>query len=290
MNNSNSEFVNVRKIFKEKNPKLSRLIPGFVYQFIERLIHQQEVNEILDEGKNITGLPFAKFTLQKMGVTVTCVGVENIPRQGGVILASNHPLGGLDGMAFLEAVSYARTDMKCIVNDILMKLPNFGDVFVPVNKVGTTTREALQLVDDTFAQEQAVLVFPAGLCSRKIKGQIVDIEWQKSFITKAVKYKRPVVPVYISGQNSNRFYRISKWRKFFGIKANLEMMTLADEMFKQKGKTLTIYFGEPIDYTTFTKDVKDVTWAQYVRAYVYELTKQSLEPFITFITKVKQIN
>jgi putative hemolysin len=285
--NDNNDFVNIKKVFNEKNPKLGKFIPGFIFRFIERLVHQQEINEVLREAKGLHGVPFAAFTLKKMGVTLTCIGLENIPTAGGVILASNHPLGGLDGMAFLEATAHVRSDVKFIVNDILMKLPNFGDVFVPVNKVGATTREALQLVDDTFAKEQAVIVFPAGLCSRKIDGKIVDIEWQKSFITKAIKYKRPIIPVHISGQNSKRFYRISKWRKWFGIKANLEMMTLVDEMFKQKGNTLTIHFGKPVNYTTFTKDVKDVTWAQYMRAYVYELTKQSLEPFSTFVTNIK---
>jgi putative hemolysin len=243
------EFINVRNIFKNKSPKLAKYMPGFVFRFFEKLIHQTEVNDTISSGEGLNGIQFAIHCLKRMGVTVSCTGIQNIPTKGGVIMSSNHPLGGMDGMAFLEAVAHARTDMKCIVNDILMSLPNFEDVFVPVNKVGATTREALQLVDDTFAKDEAVLVFPAGLCSRKIGNVIADMEWQKSFITKAVKYKRPLVPVYMSGNNSPRFYRISKWRKFFGIKANLEMLTLVDEMFKQKGKTLQVIFGQPIPYT-----------------------------------------
>jgi putative hemolysin len=278
-----TEFINIRKIFSEKSPKLAKFMPGFVYRFLENLVHQKEINNTIATGENLNGIDFAKHTLKKMGVTIVCKGLENIPKTGGVILSSNHPLGGMDGMAFLEAVAHVRQDMKCIVNDILMKLPHFEDVFVPVNKVGTTTREALQLVDNTFAVDQAVLVFPAGLCSRKINGEIVDIEWQKSFITKAIKYKRNIVPVHMTGYNSKRFYVISKWRKFFGIKANLEMMTLADEMFKQKGNTLHITFGKPIECALFTKEKKDADWAQDVRNFVYLLPKQPLASFTQFL-------
>jgi putative hemolysin len=283
---SQKQFINVRNLFIDKNPKLAKYLPGFVFSFFERLIHQNEVNHIIETGQGMDGISFAQHTLNKMGVNVTCTGLENLPATGGVILASNHPLGGLDGIAFLVAVAKVRPDMKCIVNDILMKLPNFTDVFVPVNKIGATAREALQLVDETFAKPEAILVFPAGLCSRKINGQIVDIEWQKSFITKAVKYNKNVVPVYMLGQNSKRFYRISKWRKFFGIKANLEMLTLADEMFRQKGKTLVINFGQAISYKTFDKTKKDADWAQDVRAFVYHIAQQPLASFSQVLNKL----
>ena len=277
------EFINIRKIFAEKSPKLAKYIPGFIYRFLEKLVHQQQVNQTIATGKHLDGIGFAKHTLKNMGVTVQLIGLQNIPLQGGIIMASNHPLGGMDGMTFLEGVAHIRTDVKCIVNDILMKLPNFEDVFVPVNKVGATTREALQLIDDTFAKPEAILVFPAGLCSRKINGEIKDIEWQKSFITKAVKYQKNIIPVYMSGQNSARFYRISKWRKFFNIKANLEMLTLVDEMYKQKGNTLQIIFGQPIPYLCFTKNKKDAAWAQLVRAFIYTLPKQPLASFTQFV-------
>lgn len=277
------EFINIRKIFAEKSPKLAKYIPGFIYRFLEKLVHQQQVNQTIATGKHLDGIGFAKHTLKNMGVTVQLIGLQNIPLQGGIIMASNHPLGGMDGMTFLEGVAHIRTDIKCIVNDILMKLPNFEDVFVPVNKVGATTREALQLIDDTFAKPEAILVFPAGLCSRKINGEIKDIEWQKSFITKAVKYQKNIIPVYMSGQNSARFYRISKWRKFFNIKANLEMLTLVDEMYKQKGNTLQIIFGQPIPYLCFTKNKKDAAWAQLVRAFIYTLPKQPLASFTQFV-------
>jgi putative hemolysin len=265
------EFVNVRKLFKEKNPRLAKWMPGFVFSWVERLIHQKELNEALANTDHLKGVAFANHILNKLETKISIIGLANIPTNGSVVIAANHPLGGLDGMALISAAAQARPDVKFIVNDILMKLPNFEDIFVGVNKVGTTTREALQLVDKTFAGSHATLMFPAGLCSRKIDGIIQDIEWQKSFVAKAVKYNSPIVPTFISGTNSKRFYNLSNWRKKLGIKSNIEMMTLPDELFKQKGKALTIIFGQPIAPTVFNKTKKDQDWAAALRALVYKL-------------------
>ena len=190
---------------------------------------------------------------------------------GRYIIASNHPLGGLDGMALMQAVGRMRRDLVFPVNDILMNVPGLQPLFIPINKHGKNT-DNVRIIDETFSSEKVILYFPAGLVSRKQKGGVIrDLEWKKTFISKARRYHRDVVPVHISGQNSNFFYNLSNWRKRLGIKANLEMLYLVDEMVKQKDKPIRITFGDPIPWTTFNKSRTDSQWAEWVKEIVYSL-------------------
>ncbi len=117
-----------------------------------------------------------------------------------------------------------------------------------------------------------MLIFPAGLVSRRQAGRVVkDLEWKKSFIHKAVQNKKDVVPVYIEGRNSNFFYNLAYWRKKIGVKANIEMFYLVDEMYKQRGKTLTFIIGKPIPWKLFTSEHREEYWAKKVKEHVYAL-------------------
>lgn len=266
------KFIDVDKILKEKNPKLAKWLPGFVIRYLKRVLHQNEINQILNDKKGLNGIEFSKAILSDFNITVKAVGIENIPKKGGVILASNHPLGGMDALALIQEISKVRTDFKFVVNDVLMNLKNLEDVFVGVNKYGTNSKASLKQLNDLFASEQAVFVFPAGLVSRKFKQTVKDLEWKKAFITRAKKFKRDVVPVFIDGELSKFFYRLYKIRKFFGIKANLELFYLIDETLKQKNKKYKIFFGKPIKYTKFDKSKSDKDWAKYVKQIVYKQT------------------
>ncbi len=195
-----------------------------------------------------------------------------MPQTGGIVIASNHPLGGLDALAMMHILSKKRKDMRFIVNDILLTFKNLKELFIPVNKHGKSGAESVKMINAQFASEQLTLVFPAGLVSRKQEGGIIkDLEWKKSFITKARQYQRDIIPVYVEGINSNFFYNLSRWRKRLGIKANIEMFYLMDEMYKQHGKKITIYFGKPIKYSTFDKSKTDEQWANYIKELVYKL-------------------
>lgn len=190
---------------------------------------------------------------------------------GRYIIASNHPLGGLDGMALMQVVGSFRQDLVFPVNDILMNVPALQPLFIPINKHGRNT-DNVRIIDETFASDKVILYFPAGLVSRKQKGNVIrDLEWKKTFITKARRYQRNVVPVHISGRNSGFFYNLSNWRKRLGIKANLEMLYLVDEMTKQRDKPIHITFGDPILHTTFDKSHTDSQWAEWVKKRVYGL-------------------
>ena len=273
------QVINVDKIFKDKNPGLYNMLPGFVLRYIKRVIHQDEMNSILQKSEGIFGVDFANIVLEQMGVKVSCTGLENIPEKGPVIIASNHPLGGLDAMALISFVGKKRKDIRFLVNDILTRLPNFGEVFVPVNKHGTNAKSNLLRIEEIYASEVAVMIFPAGLCSRKINGIVQDLEWQKSFVTKALKYQHPIIPVLVKARNSNWFYNLSRLRSKAGIKANLEMFYLADEMFKQKGNTIELIIGRPIAPEELSENHNDKEWAQLIKSFVYSL---SHKPGLTF--------
>jgi putative hemolysin len=267
-------YIDVKEVIRSKNPGLAQWLPGFVVSYIKRILHQDQINEAMRLNGHLQGLDFVRASLDYLNTKVELVGGEHIPKEGGVILAANHPLGGLDGMAFMKAVGEIRQDFQFLVNDILLNIKNMESLFVPVNKVGVNPRQALRTIEETYAKDIAVLVFPAGLVSRKIPDGIGDLAWQKSFISKAIKYQKDVVPVHIDGRNSNWFYNLSNWRRRIGLKANLEMFYLPDEMFRQQDKTITITVGKPIAWQSFddSKNLKD--WAAEVRSRVYQLAPQ----------------
>jgi hypothetical protein len=109
------------------------------------------------------------------------------------------------------------------------------------------------------------------MVSRIHEGIIQDFEWKKTFMTYGRSLNRPIVPIFISGQLSPFFYRLFKLRKWLGIKANLEMFYLADEMLKQKNKTIRYTVGEPILGKDVDPNMDDYTAANWFKSIVYQL-------------------
>jgi len=265
-----SKLIDVEKVFYTKSPRVARKIPQFIYNYLKRVVHQEDLNEAIRRFNDQQGLDFVRSILAHMGVKITYQGIENIEVDGRYIIASNHPLGGLDGMALMKVVGEVREDIVFPVNDLLMNVPNLLPLFIPINKHGSNTQNML-IMNETFASDKTILYFPAGLCSRKQQGKILDLEWKKTFITKARTYKRDIIPVHIKGRNSDWFYNLANWRKRLGIKANIEMLYLVDEMYKQNNKNISITFGKPISWTTFDNRFPDIIWAKKVKQHVYTL-------------------
>jgi len=263
-------FLDLDRVIATKNPGLLKILPRFVLNYLKKVVHQDELNEIVWNNRDPFGLDFLDAVLKGFGVKIRYQGIENIPSEGRFIVASNHPLGGLDGMVLMWVVGKIRKDIVFPVNDLLMNIPNLKGLFVPINKHGSNAGN-VRIIDDTFASDKAMLYFPAGLCSRKQKGGICDLEWKKSFITKARAHQRNIIPCFINGRNSNWFYNLARLRAFLGIRANIEMLYLVDEMFKQHDKEIVITFGKPISYTIFDKKNSDLTWAQELKSHVYAL-------------------
>lgn len=265
------KFIDIEKAILTKNPKLLKWIPGFVLNYIKRVTHEEWLNSVLNNHQNQKGLDFADALISEFEMDVRLIGGENIPKTGGVILASNHPLGGMDGIAFMHAVGKIRPDVRFLVNDLLMSFDNFDPIFVPVNKFGKNSKDANQRIEEAYSKGFAVLIFPAGLVSRKQDGAIKDLQWKKSFISKAKKYQLDVIPCHIEGRNSEFFYNLANWRKKIGLKANIEMFWLVDEMYKQRGKKVEIRVGEPVSPDFFTSEKSEVQWAEYMKDLVYKL-------------------
>jgi putative hemolysin len=146
-------------------------------------------------------------------------------------------------------------------------------IFVPINKHGAQAMDNVRRINAIFESDQQVMSFPAGLVSRRSRGVIRDGEWQKSIITKARQTKRDVIPIHVTGRNSNFFYNLANIRKFLGIKVNLEMFFLPNESYKHRNKHFTITFGKPIPFETFDNRYTPLEWAQLVKEYVYSLAE-----------------
>ncbi len=271
---SNQELIQIdlEGIIASKNPKLLKRIPRFIIQWFKRFIHQDYINEILIKGQGTEGSEFVRTVFHELGVKTLSIGAENIPKTGGCIIAANHPLGGMDGMALMLEVSKIREDFLFLANDILLHITPLKKHFLPVNRVGSSDRKSLSLIADAYNSGKAILIFPSGFVSRKIDGKIQDLPFQKSVIKKSLEHQLPIVPTFIGGQNSKRFYRISQFRKIFGIKLNFEMFTLPDEMFQQRGKTIEITFGQIINSEAF-KGNTHLSSAENLRKTIYRLAE-----------------
>ena len=266
--------IDIKQVLRQKAPSAARKIPGFMVDYLIRTVHQDELNEILRRYHDKDGVAFMQELIGYFDLNLELVNEENIPAEGRYIFASNHPLGGLDGIC-LSAIIGGRFDGKIryLVNDLLLYLSNLRSIFVPINKHGAQGKKNAELIEKAYASDNQIITFPAGLCSRKQNGKIQDTEWKKSFIQKAVEYRRDIVPVFFEGRNSNFFYRLANMRKALGIKMNYEMIYLPDEMFKSKHKTYSIHFGKPIPWQTFDSSRKPAEWAEWVKEIVYNLKK-----------------
>jgi len=272
----NAFRIDIDKVLKGKTPKYYNKIPGFLIRYLKRTVHQEDINGILERNRDAEGVEFMHALVKnEFGLTLQLEGEENIPRTGRYVFASNHPLGGLDGICLSSVVGKMfNGKIKYLVNDILYYIDPLKPIFIPVNKYGAQARDSARWINEAYASENQIITFPAGLCSRKQKGEIRDLEWMKSFIIKSVEYKRDVIPVHFEGRNSNFFYNFANIRKATGIKFNIELIYLPDEMFKNSHQTFTITFGKPIPWQTFDDSKTPSAWAQYVKEVVYSLKRQ----------------
>lgn len=271
MSKDNIIKIDVAGVLKSRASKTK--VPKFLVNYLRRIVHEDEFNQFFRENPDLRNLDFIEAAFKYLDMSVNIEGKENLPpKDGRYIFASNHPLGGLDGIAtgYLIGKEYDGK-VRFFSNDLMMNLHPMKDMFVPVNKVGSQSKEHAAMMQQLYDSDDHLITFPAGMCSRKISGKICDLEWKKNFITKAVQHKRDVVPIYFEGKNSKFFYNLANLRKLLGIKFNIEMMYLPNEMFKQKGQTFTIRIGKPIPWQTFDKSKSQADWAQWVKDIVYKM-------------------
>ena len=269
--NKDIKLIDVEHVLYSKNPAFRKTIPHFVINYLKRIVHQDELNEFLLLYGHLKNAEFVAAGLKHFKINYSVSGTENIPSDGRYIFVSNHPLGGLDGLVFIYELSRYFKDIKFPVNDILTNIENLDGIFLPINKHGSQGKEAARLIDEAYSSDSQILYFPAGLCSRKKRGIIKDLTWQKNFITKAVAHKRDIIPAYFSGRNSDFFYNLSNIRNFLGVRVNIEMLYLADELFKQKDKKIRLVFGRSIPWQTYDKTRSAMEWAEWTKERTYNL-------------------
>ena len=253
-------LIDIDKILRQKAPKYYKYIPKFVVSYLKRIVHQEELNV------------FLKACLEFLDAKIVVKGEENLPKDGLYTFVSNHPLGGQDGVALGYVLgTFYDGKVKYMVNDLLMNLRGLAPLCIPINKTGKQAKDFPRMVEAGFSSDNQLIMFPAGLCSRRRNGVIRDLEWKKTFIVKSVQFQRDVVPVHFEGRNSDFFYNLANICKFLGIKSNIAMLYLADEMLKNRHKTFTVTIGKPIPWQTFDKSKTPVEWAAYVKDIVYKL-------------------
>ena len=275
METQENNLINIREIFTTKVPKLMKYMPNWLFRRIQKLLHEDDINEILTKYGHLKGVDFINALIADFNLELELKGVDNLMASDRILVASNHPLGGLDGIALIAAVGNHRGTTLTPVNDFLMFVKPLEPIFIPVNKVGSATanrEENIRLFNETFEGDATICYFPFGLCSRKTDdGKIQDLDWKKTFLTKSKAYQRDIVPVHIEGRNSKFFYNLARWRKKLKIKVNIEMAFLINEFFNQRNKKLTISFGKPIPYQSFDRRFTDAQWAEKLRTFSYQL-------------------
>ena len=266
--------IDIDKILKSKMGPKAKFVPGFLISWLKRIAHQDQVNAYLWDSRDKVGVEWLEDCMRYLDTTLEIEGKENLPDPNDGRLytfVSNHPLGGEDGVALGAIIGrHYNGRFRYLVNDLLMNLPGLAPLCIPINKTGKQSRNFPVMVEAGFQSDNHMLMFPAGLCSRKKDGVISDIPWTKTFISKSVQYQRDVVPIHFGGQNSNFFYRLANFSDRF-LPFNLAMLFLVDEMYKNVHKTFRVAIGKPIPWQTFDKSRSPKEWAQYVRSEVYKL-------------------
>lgn len=275
MNEITRHTIDIDKILRDKLGSKSRYVPGFLVKWLKRIIHQDQVNDFIWENRDKSGVEWLEATVRYLKMDIEITGIENLPSKDDGKLytfVSNHPLGGQDGVALGSIIGrHYDGKFRYLVNDLLMNLPGLAPVCIGINKTGRNGRDFPRMVEAGFRSDAHMLMFPAGLNSRKRKdGSIHDLPWKKTFITKSVECHRDIVPIHFSGRNSERFYRIARFSDRF-LPFNLAMIFLVDEMYRNVGKHFHIHIGKPIPWQTFDKRRTPIQWANYVEDIVYEL-------------------
>ncbi len=267
--------IDIDKILRDKMGAKAKFVPSFAVNWLKRILHEDEVNQFLWDSRGLSGTEWLTECVRYLDMTLQIEGLENLPdKDDGKLytFVSNHPLGGQDGVALGSIIGkHYDGRFRYLVNDLLLNLPGLKPVSIGINKIGKQSRDFPRMVEAGFKSDNHILMFPAGLNSRKINGKIHDLEWKKTFIAKSVEYQRDVVPIFFGGRNSDRFYRIARFSDKYVKKANIAMLFLVDEMYRNVGKTFRVVIGKPIPWQTFDKSRTSMEWAKYVEDMVYEL-------------------
>jgi len=277
--NNNSEItyqqLDIEHIIRNQENKIVKNFPKFIINRIKKSFHETEINEILKKIHDKYNLDFVNGVVDNLNYKIISYNKEFLPDKGKFVFAGNHPFGGADFGAAIAVLSKKYKKIKLVANEMFLHVENAKEIFLPVSILKRNEKVKMDDIDKSLSEDDTqILIFPAGKVARKIKGKMDDGFWHRSFIRNAILFKRDIIPFFVAGENSKKFYRWSKLRKLFGIKANLEFFLLPGEVFKKRNATIEIAFGKPIPYTTFDDSKTHLEWAQEVKKIVYEIGKK----------------
>ncbi len=265
--------IDIGAVLAEKAPRAARWIPRPLVEWLRRTIHEKEINHILSEYWTLPPQEFIRACFRDWKVAYSAQGLERLDPKGRYLFVSNHPFGGMDGMMLADKLIDRFGDVRVVVNDLLMHVEPLRPLWLPVNKLGAQNAEYARRMEEAFFGDVPILTFPAGLCSRRIDGRITDTEWKINFLKKAYASQRQIVPLFVEGRLSNFFYRLSRLRKSLGVKFNIEMLWLPDEMFAQAGKHFRIVAGDPVPFAELQPLGSLREQVEYIREKTYFLEK-----------------
>lgn len=269
------KYIDIDAVLEAKAPSLKKKMPKFVVSYLKHIVHEDELNAYLSCHWEDDGASFVGNFLEELGISFSIINSEKLPNNSRKTFVCNHALGGLDGIVLLKMLCDRYSEAKVVVNDLLMYISPMKSLFIPVNVVSKKqNKESVELIDDCMASDVPILYFPAGKVSRRDgRGKIADLDWKKNFLTKSIEHKRDIVPLYFDGKNSDFFYNLAYWRTKIGIKQNIEMLYLADEMYKNKSSHFNIVVGDTIRYDNLCDTPIDEK-IRLIRGKCYDLAKK----------------
>ncbi|HAE21029.1 MAG TPA: hypothetical protein DCG47_01725 [Spirochaetaceae bacterium] len=268
--------IDIAELLRRYKPTLARWLPKGIVSALGKLVHIELINDFLEEHFEDEPTEFLKSAAAWMDIELAMLHAERLRDSlcQRPIVVANHPLGGPESVLLMHEIAKTRPDLRMVSQELLLKLKPLAPLLAPIPRQnGRAYSGALM---EAFQSERPLLLFPAGYCSRPLSfGAVYDFAWQKMFVKVARKHGRPIVPIHISGMNSNKFYRLSALRRGLGIKASLESLCLVDEMVAQRGGSLTMTIGTPIAPEMLDQAIADQEWADRIRQYVYGLGRDS---------------
>lgn len=270
--------IDIDDVLRKRVPRHYRYIPRWVIRKLADMICQDRLNELLERNASLRGAEFAEAVVRDLSVTYDIQGCRPDASHRRVIFVSNHPLGGLDGLVLATVcrkIYGEASPFKFVVNDLLDFVEPLRPIFLGVNKHGAQSRGSVCDIDKAFDGDAPIVMFPAGLVSRMGRdGRVADLDWHKMSVVKAISSHRDIIPVHISGENSQFFYKFARLRTRLGLRFNLEMVRLPKEVFLKEGAHFTLTFGKAIPWQSLRGGREALSQAAELRSIVYELPSQ----------------
>ena len=252
----------------------------------------RKINKVFDSAADYQGCEFAEQILKTLNVTYTVEQsqLDCIPKEGGFVVVSNHPFGGIEGVMLYAAIAKVRPDFKVMANFLLSRIPNFKDVFFSVNPFSENPEwkssvGGVKGAINHLAEGKGLGVFPAGEVSRYHGHDYPeDLPWSKSIARIIKNAGVPVIPVFWEGKNSKWFYFVDKINEMLGT------ARLPRELLNKHDKQITLQIGKPITVAEIADYEDFADLAAYLRCRCYALEANiSKEPKKSLFQKPKTV-